>query len=86
MIGLRQAHPVLAREQFYTNDDISWFGPQTGPPDWNNPQARALACLIRDGTAEALFLMFNAGDELAVFHTPPAPQRPLAAGSGHLTR
>jgi glycogen operon protein len=73
VIALRQAHPVLAREQFYTNDDISWFGPQQRPPDWSNPQAKALACLICDG-AESLFLMFNAGDELAVFHTPAAPQ------------
>jgi len=75
VIGLRQAHPVLAREQFYTRDDISWFGPDQGAPDWNNPQARALACLIRDGEAEALFLMFNAGDEVALFHTPPAPRQ-----------
>ena len=74
VIRLRQAHPVLAREQFYTDDDISWFGPQQRPPDWNNPQARAFACLIRDGATEALFLMFNAGDEVAVFHTPAAPQ------------
>jgi isoamylase len=74
VIGLRRAHPVLAREQFYTNDDISWFGPRQRAPAWNDPGAKALACLIRDGTAEALFLMFNAGDELAVFHTPQAPQ------------
>ena len=74
VIGLRQAHAVLAREQFYTDDDISWFGPDQRTPDWHNPQAKALACLIRDGVAEALFLMFNAGDEVVVFHTPPAPQ------------
>jgi len=74
VIGLRQAHPVLAREQFYTDDDISWFGPDQRPADWHNPQAKALACLIRDEATEALFLMFNAGDESVVFHTPPAPQ------------
>jgi isoamylase len=74
VIRLRRAHPVLAREQFYTSDDISWFGPQQQAPDWDDPQAKALACLIRDGAAEALFLMFNAGDELAVFHVPQAPQ------------
>ena len=74
VIGLRAAHPVLAREQFYTDEDISWFGPGQRAPDWNNPRAKALACLIRDGSGEALFLMFNAGEEIAVFHTPPAPE------------
>jgi isoamylase len=74
VIALRQAHPVLSREQFYTRDDISWFGPGQRAPDWHDPQAKALACLIRDSAAEALFMMFNAGDEVAVFHTPPAPR------------
>src|SRR5262249_34482289 len=73
VIALRAAHPVLAREQFYTQDDISWFGPWERPPNWNDPNARAVACLIHDGPAEAVFLMFNASDEPVVFHTPVAP-------------
>jgi glycogen operon protein len=75
VIALRRAHPVLSREQFYTNDDLSWFGPSRGPPNWNDPRARAVACLIHDGSSEALFLMFNAGDTLATFHVPVAPDR-----------
>jgi len=75
MIALRQAHPILAREQFYTSDDITWFGTSDRAPDWNNPQAKAVACLIHDGTPEALFLMFNASDTTAVFHTPVAPDQ-----------
>ena len=75
MIALRQAHPILAREQFYTGDDITWFGTSDRAPDWSRPQAKAVACLIHDGTPESLFLMFNAGDTIAVFHTPVAPDK-----------
>jgi glycogen operon protein len=75
MIALRRAHPILSREQFYTNEDINWFGPSQRPPDWSDSHAKALACLIHDGAAEALFLMFNAGDSLVTFHAPVAPDR-----------
>ena len=73
LIALRAAHPILAREQFYTHDDISWFGPGERQPDWNGPNSKAVACWIHDGRAEALFLMFNASDQPVVFHTPVAP-------------
>jgi isoamylase len=75
VIALRRAHPILAREQFYTSDDITWLGPWQRPPQWSDPRAKALACLIHDGTAEALFLMFNAGSEAVTFHTPVAPDK-----------
>jgi glycogen operon protein len=73
VIALRRAHPILAREQFYTSEDITWFVPSRGAPLWNDPRAKAIACLVYDGAGEALFLMFNAGDEAATFHTPVAP-------------
>ena len=75
VIALRQAHPILAREQFYTNEDISWFWPSQGPPAWSDPNARAIGCLIHDGPTEALFLMFNAGEQPVEFHTPVAPDK-----------
>ncbi len=75
MIALRSAHPVLSREQFYKQEDISWFGVRQRPPDWGNPRAKAVACLILDSGADAVFLMFNAGDDTAVFHTPVAPDQ-----------
>ncbi len=75
VIALRRAHPILSREQFYTGEDITWFGPSRGSPDWNDPQARAVACLVYDGAVHALFLMFNAGAEAAVFYTPAAPDK-----------
>ena len=75
MIALRRAHPILAREQFYTSEDITWIGPWQGQPNWGDPRAKALACFIHDGTAEALFLMFNAGTMSVTFHTPVAPDK-----------
>ncbi|MGH8324058.1 MAG: glycogen debranching enzyme, partial [Steroidobacteraceae bacterium] len=76
LIALRRSHPILAREQFYTDEDISWFGRSQGTaPNWNDPRAQAVACLIHDGSAEALYLMFNAGEDTATFHTPVAPDK-----------
>ena len=75
MITLRQAHPILAREQYYSNHDISWFGPFQGAPAWGDPRAKSLACQIHDGGAESLFLMFNASPERVTFHTPVAPDK-----------
>jgi glycogen operon protein len=75
MIALRQAHPILAREQFYSDTDLSWFGPSQRAPDWSDPGARAVACQIHDGSSESLFLMFNAGDRPVTFHTPLSPDK-----------
>jgi glycogen operon protein len=75
VIALRRAHPILAREQFYTSEDITWFGPSRGAPNWNDPRAKAVACMIHDGRTEALFIMFNAGDAIVTFHTPVAPDK-----------
>jgi isoamylase len=70
--ALRCAHPVLARERFYTADEISWFAPTGTVPAWNDPHARALGCLIHDDYT-ALYLMFNAEDKPVSFTIPPAP-------------
>jgi isoamylase len=75
MIALRQAHPILAREQFYANTDLTWSGPSQSPPQWNDPRAKAVACHIHDGASESIFLMFNAGNERVTFHTPVAPDK-----------
>jgi isoamylase len=75
MIALRQAHPILAREQFYANTDLTWSGPSQSPPQWNDSRAKAVACHIHDGASESIFLMFNAGNERVTFHTPVAPDK-----------
>jgi isoamylase len=74
MMAIRRAHPVLTRERFYTDAEISWFNPSGEPPDWSDPHARQLACLIHGGVEDLLYLMFNASPEPAAFQIPAAPE------------
>jgi glycogen operon protein len=69
---LRRAHPVLTRERFYTDAEIGWFAPALTAPDWSDPHAKTLGCLIREGQ-DALYLMFNADDKPVSFVIPSAP-------------
>jgi len=71
MIAFRRAHPVLSKEQFYTDDDIHWFGPQGGLPRWDDPKEKQFACLIREDDQHALCLMFNASADAVDFGLPP---------------
>ncbi|MGA7180318.1 MAG: glycogen debranching protein GlgX [Thiobacillaceae bacterium] len=73
VIAFRRDHPVLSKEQFYTDAEIQWFGPQGGLPDWADPKAKQLACLIHEDEQRSLFLMFNAGIDACVFDLPPMP-------------
>jgi glycogen operon protein len=71
MIAFRRAHPILSKEQFYTEAEIRWFGPQGGLPNWADPKARQFACLIQEDEHYALCLMFNAGADAVDFALPP---------------
>ena len=71
MIDFRRSHPILSREQFYTEADIRWSGSNEGLPNWADPKEKRCACLIQEGAARALFLMFNAGSSAVDFHLPP---------------
>ena len=71
MIAFRRAHPVLSKEQFYTDAEIQWFGPQGGLPKWTDPKEKHFACLIHEDEQRALCLMFNAGADAVDFHLPP---------------
>jgi isoamylase len=73
MIAFRRAHPILSKEQFYTDAEIHWFGSHGGLPDWANPKEKQFACLIHEGEQSALYLMFNAGDDAIDFALPPLP-------------
>ena len=74
MIALRCAHPVLSKEQFYTDAEIQWFSPAGGVPDWFDPNEKRFGCLILEDGQAALFLMFNAGVIGTEFVLPPLPQ------------
>jgi isoamylase len=73
MIAFRRAHPILSQEHFYTDAEIHWFSPQGDLPHWTNPKEQQLAFLIHEDEHRALYLMFNAGAEVSVFHLPPMP-------------
>jgi isoamylase len=70
MIAFRGAHPVLRKEQFYTESEIRWFGPGGGLPNWTDPKERHLACLINEDEQRALCLIFNADSDAVDFVLP----------------
>ena len=74
MIAFRCAHPILSKEQFYTDAEIQWVGPQGGSPDWSDSKAKQFACLIHEEEQHVLFLMFNAGVDAVDFRLPPLAQ------------
>jgi glycogen operon protein len=71
LIAFRRAHPVLSKEQFYTEAEIHWFGPQGGLPNWADPAENRFACLIEEEEQRALCLMFNAGADAVDLSLPP---------------
>jgi len=71
MIDFRRAHPILSKEQFYTDAEIQWFGPQGRLPNWADPKEKQFACLIHEDEQRALCLMFNAGADAVDFTLPP---------------
>jgi len=71
MIAFRRAHPVLRREEFYTDADIQWFGSNGGTPDWEDRRLKSFACLILGRREPDLFLLFNA-DVTSVDYSFPA--------------
>ena len=73
MIAFRGAHSVLSKEQFYADDEIQWFGPRGGLPDWTGPNQKQFACLINEDEQGTLYLMFNAGTDAVDFGLPTLP-------------
>ena len=71
MIAFRRAHPILSKEQFYSDAEIQWFGPNGGSPNWSDWNAKQFACLIHEDQRNSLYLMFNAWAEAADFGLPP---------------
>jgi glycogen operon protein len=74
MIAFRREHPVLSKEQFYTDAEIHWFGSQGGLPNWADSSRKELACMIQESGPDALFLMFNASANGIDFALPALPQ------------
>ena len=73
IMAFRRAHPILSKEQFYTDAEILWFNPQQGSPNWADPKGKEFACLILENGQDRLYMMFNAGQEETDFGLPPLP-------------
>jgi len=71
MIALRLAHPVLSKEQFYTDSEIHWRCHQGGLPNWASPEAKDLACIIYEDENDMLLLIFNASVNVVRYSLPP---------------
>jgi glycogen operon protein len=74
MIAFRRAHPILSEEEFYTDAEIQWFGPQGELPNWADPKAKQFACVIQENEQGSLLTMFNAGTNGTVFAFQPLTQ------------
>ena len=74
MIAFRRAHPVLSKEQFYTDEEIHWFDARGEVPNWAAPICRRLACLIHEDEQDKLYLIFNAAAEETDFSLPRLPR------------
>ncbi len=87
MIAFRRAHPVLSKEQFYTDAEIQWFGSHGGLPNWADPKAKHFACLIHEEEQGALYVMFNADADAVDFSLPTFLRRhSVASGRRHFPR
>ena len=73
MLAFRRDHPILSREQFYTDAEIHWFGPSGGLPNWADSKEKQFGCLIQEDESRVLCLMFNAGGDVVDFGLPPLP-------------
>jgi glycogen operon protein len=73
MIAFRRAHPVLRKEEFYTDAEIKWFAPNSATPDWGDQWQKSFACLILGQTEPDLFILFNAGTSAIDFFIPALP-------------
>ncbi len=78
MIAFRRAHPVLRKENFYTDADIKWFAPNGAAPDWADERQKSFACLILGQmilgqTEPDVFLLFNADTSSVEFSIPALP-------------
>ena len=73
LIAFRRAHPVLRKEDFYTDAEIKWLAPHGVTPDWTDQRQKSFACLILGQSEQDLFLMFNADTSPVDFSIPALP-------------
>jgi isoamylase len=71
LIALRRSHEALRRDRFLAgNGDVTWFGPEGQPVDWEEPGA--FGYVLQDGSA--LCVVVNLYEEHRTFTLPPSPR------------
>jgi glycogen operon protein len=74
MIAFRARHPVLAREQFYRPQDLSWFNPFGWMPEWSVDAAVGCQVHYQAGGDRELCLLFNPAHHGVSFVLPRPPE------------
>lgn len=68
-IALRKTIPLLTSEEFWSDQEITWHGPDSGPPNWEeHPQS---LCFSLGNT---LYVAFNADHQSLSVHPPKSIQ------------
>jgi len=71
MLAFRKRYKILAKEKFYSEDDLCWFNWAGGPADWGY-FSRSFGCIIlaHDPKVANICLLFNADFEEKRFLLP----------------
>lgn len=71
LIHFRKNHPLLGRDSFLTDRDITWHGTAPFKPEWGTDNS-FLAFTLNDAAGPQLYLAFNAGHAMQTVTIPPA--------------
>lgn len=71
LIEFRKNHPLLKKETFLSDKDITWHGINPSAPDWDNDN-RFVAFTMNSDQGAELYIAFNAGHTGQTITFPPA--------------
>lgn len=70
LINFRKTHPLLRKNTFLTDQDITWHGIQENNPDWGNDDKFIAFTLQNPDEGPHLYVAFNTSPLLQVAHLP----------------
>ncbi len=71
LIQFRKDHPLLKRETFLEDKDITWHGITPDKPEWGN-ENHLVAFTLNSDQGPDIYIAFNAGHILQTLTIPPA--------------
>lgn len=71
LIHFRKNHPLLGRESFLSEQDITWHGIAPCKPDWEHDNS-FIAFTLNNTNGPQLYVAFNAGHNMQTITIPPA--------------